>query len=76
MKTTVVAFFGESNSICYSSSHYLGSSLNGSPAIGFTNEFDLFSRIATKRGKSPETVTFSVLRHCKDLENKGILRKK
>jgi hypothetical protein len=46
------------------------------PTIGFKYEFDLLSRIATKRGKSPETVTFSVLRHCKDLENKGILRKK
>ncbi len=30
---------------------------------------------ATKKEKSSEMVTFFVLRHCKDLENKGILRK-
>ena len=31
---------------------------------------------ATKREKSPETVTFFVLRQFKAIENKGILRKK
>ena len=41
------------------------------PKVGCSNHSP-----ATKRGKSPETVTFFILPQFKALENKGILRKK
>jgi hypothetical protein len=46
MKRTVTAVLRESSSICRNLSHYLDSSINESPAIGFKNEFDLLSGMA------------------------------